>query len=102
MARRRKLLTPEAEQVMDQFKYEVAAELGLADKIARQGWGEMTTRECGKVGGTMVRKMIDILAPDRRQWPGNCPSLLWYITHSTIPRRPGPRMIRMGLIFVCH
>ena len=61
MARRRKLLTPEAEQVMDQFKYEVAAELGLADKIARQGWGEMTTRECGKVGGTMVRKMIEMV-----------------------------------------
>lgn len=59
MARRRKLLTPEAEQSMDRFKHEVAEELGLADKIARQGWGDMTTRECGKVGGTMVKKMIE-------------------------------------------
>ena len=56
LARRRKLLAPEAEQVMDQFKHEVAAELGLADKIARRGWGEMTTRECSMVGGTMVKK----------------------------------------------
>lgn len=61
LARRRKLLTPEAEQVMDQFKHEVADELGLADKIAHQGWGEMTTRECGKVGGTMVKKMIKMV-----------------------------------------
>ena len=58
MARRRKLLTPEARQSMDRFKDEVAEELGLADKIARQGWGEMTARECGKVGGTMVKKMV--------------------------------------------
>lgn len=61
LARRRKLLTPEAEQVMDRFKHEVADELGLADKIALQGWGEMTTRECGKVGGTMVKKMIEMV-----------------------------------------
>jgi len=61
LARRRKLLAPEAEQVMDQFKHEVAAELGLADKIARRGWGEMTTRECGMVGGTMVKKMIAMM-----------------------------------------
>ncbi len=61
MARNRKLLTPAAEQVMDQFKHEVAEELGLADKIARQGWGEMTTRECGRVGGTMVKKMVKMV-----------------------------------------
>lgn len=61
MARRRKLLAPEAEQVMDRFKEEVAQELGLADKVAQRGWGEMTTRECGMVGGMMVKKMIGMV-----------------------------------------
>lgn len=61
MARRRKLLLPEAEQVMDQFRDEIAQELGLADKVAQRGWGEMTTRECGMVGGMMVKKMVEMV-----------------------------------------
>jgi small acid-soluble spore protein F (minor alpha/beta-type SASP) len=40
------------------MKYEVAEELGLRDDIERRGWGEMTTREVGTIGGHMVRKMI--------------------------------------------
>jgi len=61
LARNRKLLLPEAEQVMDQFKHEIAQELGLADKVAQRGWGEMTTRECGMVGGMMVKKMLQMV-----------------------------------------
>jgi len=61
LARRRKLLLPEAEQVMDQFRDEIAQELGLADKVAQRGWGEMTTRECGMVGGMMVKKMVEMV-----------------------------------------
>lgn len=52
---------------LDSWKYEVADELNLRDKIARVGWGEMTTRECGSVGGRMggrigggmVRRMVE-------------------------------------------
>ncbi|MCL4516643.1 MAG: alpha/beta-type small acid-soluble spore protein [Firmicutes bacterium] len=51
---------PEAEPSLDRFKYEVADELGLLDKIKREGWENMTTREVGKVGGHMVRKMIQM------------------------------------------
>ncbi len=43
---------------MDRLKYEVADELGLADDIAERGWGEMTTREVGLIGGNMVKKMV--------------------------------------------
>lgn len=43
---------------MERLKYEVADELGLADDIAERGWGEMTTREVGLIGGNMVKKMI--------------------------------------------
>lgn len=61
LARRRKLLAPEAEQSMEQFKQEIAQELGLADKVAQRGWGEMTTRECGTVGGMMVKRMVEMV-----------------------------------------
>jgi hypothetical protein len=40
------------------MKYEVAEELGLRDDIARRGWGEMTTREVGTIGGHMVRNLV--------------------------------------------
>ena len=40
------------------MKYEVAEELGLRDDIEQRGWGDMTTRQVGTIGGHMVRKMI--------------------------------------------
>ena len=50
------------QSVLDQFKYEVADELGLSAKIESQGWGNMTSRECGhvggRIGGSMVKTMI--------------------------------------------
>jgi small acid-soluble spore protein F (minor alpha/beta-type SASP) len=54
----REHVLPEAEDALDRFKYEVAEELGLRDKIERVGWGDMTTREVGKIGGNMVRQMV--------------------------------------------
>ncbi|GAB6151778.1 alpha/beta-type small acid-soluble spore protein [Desulfosporosinus burensis] len=48
--------------VLDQFKWEVAEELGLSSKIKSQGWENMTSRECGhvggRIGGSMVKTMI--------------------------------------------
>lgn len=50
------------QSVLDQFKWEVADELGLSPKIQSQGWGNMTSRECGhvggRIGGSMVKAMI--------------------------------------------
>ncbi len=59
MPRRRRHVLPEAGDALDRFKYEVAEDLGLADDIERRGWENMTTREVGKVGGNMVRRMIE-------------------------------------------
>ncbi|MGI6344711.1 MAG: small, acid-soluble spore protein, alpha/beta type [Bacillota bacterium] len=56
--RRRRPLLPQAESALERLKYETAEELGLADDIEERGWGEMTTREVGTIGGNMVRKMI--------------------------------------------
>lgn len=50
------------QSVLDEFKYEVASELGLTDKIQSKGWANMTSRECGhvggRIGGSMVKAMI--------------------------------------------
>lgn len=60
-------LTPQNYQpVLNKMKYEIAGELGLISKINNGYWGELTSRECGavggriggKIGGNMVRQMI--------------------------------------------
>ncbi|HBK85039.1 MAG TPA: acid-soluble spore protein [Firmicutes bacterium] len=50
-------VVPNAKKALDQFKYEVANELGI--QVPADGyWGTMTTRDTGSIGGNMVRKMI--------------------------------------------
>ena len=49
--KKEKVLKPE-----DIMKYEVAAELGLSEKLARVGWGGLTAEETGRIGGIITRK----------------------------------------------
>ena len=50
--KKKKILTPD-----DIMKYEIANELGLMDKINKYGWGGLTAKETGRIGGIMtVRK----------------------------------------------
>lgn len=52
-----KVNVPEARQALDQFKYEVANEIGVPLK---QGYnGDLTSAQNGYVGGYMVKKMIE-------------------------------------------
>lgn len=44
-------------KAMDQFKYEVAQELGITPP-ADGYWGMMTTRDTGTIGGHMTRKLV--------------------------------------------
>lgn len=52
---------------LDRMKHEVADELGLSGKIRTVGWPNMTSRECGRIGGQlggrlggqMVKRMIE-------------------------------------------
>lgn len=54
------LVNPLAHKAMDDFKYEVARELGLpVYQGSEDYWGRLTSRDCGAVGGHMVRKMIE-------------------------------------------
>ncbi|MDI6880569.1 MAG: alpha/beta-type small acid-soluble spore protein [Desulfitobacteriaceae bacterium] len=49
---------PQSEKQLDELKWEVAEELQLDDDIKERGFENMTTREVGKIGGNMVKKLI--------------------------------------------
>lgn len=48
-----------AEQALDQFKYQVAGEVGITPPPDGY-WGDLPARQCGAVGGHMVRRMIQL------------------------------------------
>lgn len=50
-------LVREAAPALDRFKYEVAQEIGVTPPQSGY-WGELSARDCGAVGGNMVRRMI--------------------------------------------
>lgn len=58
MARSNKPVNPAAENALDRMKFEIASELGIAETVRNQGWATMTSADCGRVGGQMVRRMI--------------------------------------------
>ena len=51
---RNKLLVPQAQQAMDQLKYEIASEFGV------ELGADQTARTNGSVGGEMVKRMIQL------------------------------------------
>ncbi|MGM0501504.1 MAG: small, acid-soluble spore protein, alpha/beta type [Bacillota bacterium] len=53
-----KLINPAAAAALDKFKLEVAQELNISNDYQSGYWGNMTSRECGSVGGEMVKRMI--------------------------------------------
>jgi len=65
--RNREHRDPRVDQARERFKWEVARDLHLDDDIQRRGWGNMTARETGRIGGNMVRGMVgrDELRMDR-------------------------------------
>ena len=49
-------VVPEATEALNKFKYEVASEVGVNLK---EGYnGDISARDAGKIGGNMVRKLI--------------------------------------------
>ena len=50
-------VVPEAREALNKFKYEVASEVGVNLK---QGYnGDLSSRDAGRIGGQMVRKLIE-------------------------------------------
>lgn len=58
MANARELLP---QNIRDRFKYEVAEDLNLLDTIAEKGWGDMPTRDLGRIGGTIGGNMVRVM-----------------------------------------
>ncbi|MTI96745.1 MAG: alpha/beta-type small acid-soluble spore protein [Firmicutes bacterium] len=46
---------------MENFKNEIATELGLNQRIQSVGYANMTPKETGQIGGQMVRRMIEMV-----------------------------------------
>ena len=50
-------VVPEAREALNKFKYEVASDVGVNLK---QGYnGDISAKDAGKIGGQMVKKMIE-------------------------------------------
>ena len=50
-------VVPEARESLEKFKYEVANEVGVNLKNGYNG--DISSRDAGKIGGNMVRKLIE-------------------------------------------
>lgn len=55
---RNRVLVPEAQNSLDQFKYEVANEIGISNYESIDK-GNLTSRQNGYVGGYMVKRMVE-------------------------------------------
>jgi small acid-soluble spore protein F (minor alpha/beta-type SASP) len=40
----------------DMLKFEIASELGLAEKVLKFGWKSLTAKETGKIGGLVSKR----------------------------------------------
>ena len=57
MANSNRVIVPAARAALDQFKMEAANEVGVNLK---QGYnGDLTAKQAGSIGGSMVKKMIE-------------------------------------------
>lgn len=54
-------LVPEAHAILDNMKYEIAEELHLGvHQGSEDYWGEVSAKNCGKVGGEMIRRLVSM------------------------------------------
>ena len=57
MANRNRTLVPEAREGLNRFKMEAAQEVGV--NLSDGYNGDLTSRQCGSVGGQMVKTMVE-------------------------------------------
>ena len=57
MTNTNKKLVPEAQDSLNKFKYEVANEVGVTLKDGYNG--DLSSRDAGRIGGNMVRKLVE-------------------------------------------
>ena len=40
----------------EKLKYEIADEMGVLDKVLKDGWKSLSAKETGRIGGLMTKK----------------------------------------------
>lgn len=48
--------------INDILKYEIATELGLDEKIEKNGWKALTAKESGRIGGILRKRKQELLS----------------------------------------
>jgi len=48
----------------DNLKYELAKELGVADTVAKEGWGEVSSRNCGNLVRLAIERAERTMSDD--------------------------------------
>lgn len=72
-----------AEQALNQFKYQVARNIGVPVPESNY-WGDLPARQCGAVGGQMVKQMIQMAEQSLAGGAG-------FATTPTTTTRPFPK-----------
>ncbi|MHB8926272.1 MAG: small, acid-soluble spore protein, alpha/beta type [Bacillota bacterium] len=49
------------DDVLDRFKYEIADEIGLLNRIESVGWPDLSARDCGRIGGKIGGNMVKVM-----------------------------------------
>ena len=53
---------PENMSPEEKMKFEIASELGLADKVTNSGWRSLTAKESGRIGGLITKRKRELAA----------------------------------------
>lgn len=56
MPKKRELPDPATMDEEERYKFEIAKELGLDEKILREGWRALSAKESGRLGGIMASR----------------------------------------------
>ncbi|MFT4105798.1 MAG: small, acid-soluble spore protein, alpha/beta type [Lacrimispora sp.] len=48
----------------DVLKFEIATELGLSDKVVKDGWRSLTAKESGRIGGLITKRKRELKQSD--------------------------------------
>ncbi len=57
----------EIEKLREKIKYEIAEELGLRDKVDKNGWSGLTAEETGRIGGIMTKRKKELNLPKNKE-----------------------------------
>lgn len=53
----KKRLIVEEMSEKEKMKYEIAEELGLLDKVMNEGWKSLSSKETGRIGGLVTKRL---------------------------------------------